>query len=228
MAKLVLLRHGQSVWNLSNRFTGWRDVDLSQQGIAEAHMAGQKLAATNIQFDVAYTSLLKRAINTLNIVLTEIDQLYLPEIKTWRLNERHYGSLQGLNKAETAQKYGEEQVYQWRRSYTIVPPLLNKNDPTAPWHDFRYRNVDPQILPLGESLAMTLQRVLPFWSDKIITQLRNNHNVLIVAHGNSLRALTKHIENISDDDIMQLELNTGTPIVYDISTDLVVNQKDLL
>lgn len=228
MAKLVLLRHGQSVWNLSNRFTGWRDVDLSPQGIAEAHTAGQKLAATNIQFDVAYTSLLKRAINTLNIVLTEIDQLYLPEIKTWRLNERHYGSLQGLNKTETAQKYGEEQVYQWRRSYATVPPLLSKDDPTAPWRDFRYRNVDPQVLPLGESLAMTLQRVLPFWSDEIIAQLRNNHNVLIVAHGNSLRALMKHIENISDDDIMQLELKTGTPVIYDISLDLVVNQKDLL
>lgn len=228
MTKLVLLRHGQSEWNLSNRFTGWSDVDLSSQGIQEAHAAGQKLAAAGIDFDIAYTSLLKRAINTLHIVLKTTAHEWLPEVKTWRLNERHYGSLQGLNKATTAEKYGTTQVQAWRRSYDVVPPLLTYDDPRAPWHDRRYYDVDPQLLPLGESLKMTLQRVLPFWSDVVVPQLRNNHNVLIVAHGNSLRALIKHIENISDEDIMQVELQTGVPIIYDITPDLVVNRKTLL
>ncbi|MDN6091112.1 MAG: 2,3-diphosphoglycerate-dependent phosphoglycerate mutase, partial [Lacticaseibacillus paracasei] len=206
MAKLVLIRHGQSEWNLSNQFTGWVDVDLSEKGVEEAKHAGQLVKQAGLEFDQAYTSVLTRAIKTLHYVLEESDQLWIPEMKTWRLNERHYGALQGLNKKETADKYGADQVHIWRRSYDVLPPLLKATDEGSAAKDRRYADLDPRIIPGGENLKVTLERVIPFWEDHIAPDLLAGKNVIIAAHGNSLRALTKYIENISDADIMNLEM----------------------
>ena len=228
MAKLVLIRHGQSEWNLSNQFTGWVDVDLSEKGVEEAKHAGQLVKQAGLEFDQAYTSVLTRAIKTLHYVLEESDQLWIPEMKTWRLNERHYGALQGLNKKETADKYGADQVHIWRRSYDVLPPLLKATDEGSSAKDRRYADLDPRIIPGGENLKVTLERVIPFWEDHIAPDLLAGKNVIIAAHGNSLRALTKYIENISDADIMNLEMATGEPVVYDFDEKLNVNSKNKL
>lgn len=228
MAKLVFIRHGQSAWNLSNQFTGWVDVDLSPEGVEQAKNAGLLLKEAGIEFDQAYTSVLTRAIKTLHYALEECGQLWIPEEKTWRLNERHYGALQGLNKAETAEKYGEEQVHIWRRSYDTLPPLLDANDEGSAAQDRRYAHLDPRAIPGGENLKVTLERVIPFWEDKIAPDLIDGKNVIIAAHGNSLRALTKYLENISDDDIMNLEMATGEPVVYDLDEKLQVQNKQKL
>ena len=228
MAKLVLIRHGQSEWNLSNQFTGWVDVDLSEKGVEEAKHAGQLVKQAGLEFDQANTSVLTRAIKTLHYVLEESDQLWIPEMKTWRLNERHYGALQGLNKKETADKYGADQVHIWRRSYDVLPPLLKATDEGSAAKDRRYADLDPRIIPGGENLKVTLERVIPFWEDHIAPDLLAGKNVIIAAHGNSLRALTKYIENISDADIMNLEMATGEPVVYDFDEKLNVNSKSKL
>ena len=228
MAKLVLIRHGQSEWNLSNQFTGWVDVDLSEKGVEEAKHAGQLVKQAGLEFDQAYTSVLTRAIKTLHYVLEESDQLWIPEMKTWRLNERHYGALQGLNKKETADKYGADQVHIWRRSYDVLQPLLKATDGGSAAKDRRYADLDPRIIPGGENLKVTLERVIPFWEDHIAPDLLAGKNVIIAAHGNSLRALTKYIENISDADIMNLEMATGEPVVYDFDEKLNVNSKNKL
>ncbi|CAM2838429.1 2,3-diphosphoglycerate-dependent phosphoglycerate mutase [Fructilactobacillus fructivorans] len=225
MAKLVFVRHGQSEWNLSNQFTGWVDVDLSEEGVKQAKNAGKLIAEAGIQFDQAYTSVLKRAIKTLDYVLDESDQLWIPVTKSWRLNERHYGALQGQNKAEAAEKFGKEQVHIWRRSYDVLPPLLDANDAGSAAKDRRYVDLDPKAIPGGENLKVTLERVIPFWQDHIAPKLLDNKNVIVAAHGNSLRALTKYIEGISDEDIMNVEIATGQPIVYDIDSDLNVLDK---
>ncbi len=201
MAKLVFIRHGQSEWNLENLFTGWVDVNLSEQGEREAKEAGRKLKEAGIEFDQAYTSVLTRAIKTLHFALEESGQLWIPETKSWRLNERHYGALQGKNKADAAEKYGDEQVHIWRRSYDVLPPLLDANDEGSAANDRRYAELDPRIIPGGENLKVTLERVIPFWEDNIAPDLLDGKNVIVAAHGNSLRALTKYIENISDEDI---------------------------
>lgn len=225
MVKLVFVRHGQSEWNALNQFTGWVDVDLSEQGVTEAKEAGQKIKDAGIAFDTAYTSVLKRAIKTCNFVLEESDQLFVPQIKSWRLNERHYGALQGLNKKETADKYGADQVQLWRRSYDTLPPLLAEEDPGSAVNDRRYANLDKRTIPGGENLKVTLERAIPFWEDHIAPDLLAGKTVLVAAHGNSLRALAKYIENISDDDIMGLEIPTGQPLVYELKDDLSVSQK---
>lgn len=228
MSKLVFIRHGQSEWNLKNLFTGWTDVNLSENGVAEAKEAGRKLKDAGIQLDQAYTSVLKRAIMTLHYALEESDQLWIPEVKSWRLNERHYGDLQGQNKAEAAEKFGEEQVHIWRRSYDVLPPMLSEDDPRSAAHDRRYANLDPNVIPGGENLKVTLERVMPFWEDHIAPDLLAGKNVIVAAHGNSLRALTKYLEGISDDDIINLEIPTGQPIVYDLDENLkVVDKKQL-
>ena len=228
MAKLVLIRHGQSEWNLSNQFTGWVDVDLSEKGVEEAKHAGELIKQAGLEFDQAYTSVLTRAIKTLHYGLEESGQLWIPEMKTWRLNERHYGALQGLNKKETADKYGADQVHIWRRSYDVLPPLLKATDEGSAAKDRRYADLDPRIIPGGENLKVTLERVIPFWEDHIAPDLLDGKNVVIAAHGNSLRALTKYIENISDADIMNLEMATGEPVVYDFDEKLNVNSKTKL
>ena len=228
MAKLVLIRHGQSEWNLSNQFTGWVDVDLSEKGVEEAKHAGELIKQAGLEFDQAYTSVLTRAIKTLHYVLEESGQLWIPEMKTWRLNERHYGALQGLNKKETADKYGADQVHIWRRSYDVLPPLLKATDEGSAAKDRRYADLDPRIIPGGENLKVTLERVIPCWEDHIAPDLLDGKNVVIAAHGNSLRALTKYIENISDADIMNLEMATGEPVVYDFDEKLNVNSKTKL
>lgn len=220
--KLVLVRHGQSEWNLQNKFTGWVDVDLSEKGYAEAKHAGEILKDHGLEFDKAYTSVLKRAIKTLNIILEETDQLWLPTVKSWRLNERHYGALQGLNKAETAEKYGDEKVHIWRRSYDTLPPLMNADDELSQMNDRRYLK---DVVPMAENLKITLERVMPIWQDQIEPDLRDGKNIIIAAHGNSLRALTKHLEGISDEDIMGLEIPTGSPIIYELDHDLKVIDK---
>ena len=212
MAKLVFIRHGQSEWNLENLFTGWVDVNLSEQGEREAKEAGHKLKEAGIEFDQAYTSVLTRAIKTLHFALEESGQLWIPETKSWRLNERHYGALQGKNKADAAEKYGDEQVHIWRRSYDVLPPLLDANDEGSAANDRRYAELDPRIIPGGENLKVTLERVIPFWEDNIAPDLLDGKNVIVAAHGNSLRALTKYIENISDEDIMDVEMATGQPV----------------
>ena len=228
MAKLVLIRHGQSEWNLSNQFTGWVDVNLSDKGVEEAKAAGRKIKEAGLEFDQAYTSVLTRAIKTLHFALEESDQLWIPETKTWRLNERHYGALQGQNKAEAAEKWGDEQVHIWRRSYDTLPPLLSADDEGSAAQDRRYANLDPRIVPGGENLKVTLERVIPFWEDHIAPDLLAGKNVIIAAHGNSLRALTKYIENISDDDIINLEMATGEPVVYTFNDKLEVQDKTKL
>lgn len=219
---LVLIRHGQSNWNLENRFTGWVDVDLSAEGIKEAKAAGTELKEKGMNFDVAYTSYLKRAIKTLNIVLEEVDQLYIPVKKSWRLNERHYGGLQGLNKAETAEKYGDEQVHLWRRSFDVAPPDLPEDSPMSVKNDPRYKDLKPEEMPLGENLKMTIERVLPYWESDISKDIAAGKDVIVTAHGNSLRGLIKHLMNISDEDILSLNLPTGKPLYFEMNKSLKV------
>jgi 2,3-bisphosphoglycerate-dependent phosphoglycerate mutase len=225
LIKMVFVRHGLSEWNMLNQFTGWIDVDLNEDGVKEAHEAGQKIKAAGIEFDIAYTSVLKRAIKTCHIILEEIDQLWIPEVKSWRLNERHYGKLQGLNKAKTAEKYGADQVQLWRRSYDTLPPLMEPTDPDAPTNDRRYASLQKRSIPMGENLKVTLERAVPFWQDQIAPALLEHKTVLVAAHGNSLRALAKYIENIPDNEIMELEIPTGKPLVYDLTDDLNVIRK---
>jgi 2,3-bisphosphoglycerate-dependent phosphoglycerate mutase len=220
MLRLVLLRHGESIWNKENRFTGWTDVDLSERGREEAREAGRLMAAEKYEFDVAYTSVLKRAIRTLWVALDELDMMWIPVHRSWRLNERHYGALQGLNKAETAAKYGDDQVKIWRRSYDTTPPPLTDEDPRHPLHDRRYADLKRQELPLTESLKDTVGRFLPCWHEVIAPDIKAGKRVLIVAHGNSLRALVKHLENISDEEIVELNIPTGIPRVYQLNDDL--------
>jgi len=220
MIKLVLLRHGESQWNLENRFTGWTDVDLTPKGIAEANEAARLLQEGGYTFDVAYTSLLKRAIRTLWITMDGMDLMWIPVHRNWRLNERHYGALQGLNKAETAAKYGDEQVLVWRRSYSIPPPFLTPEDERFPGRDRRYAGLSPEEIPLAESLQDTVARFLPYWHATIVPALRTGQRVLIAAHGNSLRALVKHLDNVSDEEIVGLNIPTGIPLVYELDGDL--------
>ena len=220
MLRLVLLRHGESIWNKENRFTGWTDVDLSEKGREEAHDSGRLMSAEKYEFDVAYTSVLKRAIRTLWIALDELDMMWIPVHRSWRLNERHYGGLQGLNKAETAAKYGEEQVKIWRRSYDTPPPSLTYEDPRHPSHDRRYENLKRSERPLTESLKDTVARFLPYWHEVIAPEIKAGKRVLIVAHGNSLRALVKYLENIPDDKIVELNIPTGIPLIYSLNEDL--------
>jgi 2,3-bisphosphoglycerate-dependent phosphoglycerate mutase len=220
MHTLVLLRHGESTWNKENRFTGWVDVDLSEKGLAEARTAGQRLKADGFTFDLAFSSVLKRAIRTLWIVQDELDLLWLPVQRSWRLNERHYGALQGLNKAETAAKHGEAQVKRWRRSYDIRPPALTRDDPQFPGRDRRYASLDARDLPLTECLKDTVERFLPYWHDTIGPAIRGGQRVIIAAHGNSLRALVKYLDGISDADIVELNIPTGMPLVYELDADL--------
>lgn len=218
--KLVLLRHGESQWNKENRFTGWHDVDLSEKGIGEARNGGKLLKEAGYEFDVAYTSVLKRAIRTLWLTLDEMDLMWIPVLRHWKLNERHYGALQGLNKAETAQKHGEEQVLVWRRSYDICPPELEKSDERYPGHDRRYEFLAQEDLPLTESLATTVDRVIPYYENVIKPQIKEGKRVIIAAHGNSLRALVKHLDQISNEDILKLNIPTGMPLVYELDEDL--------
>lgn len=220
MYKVVLLRHGQSTWNLENRFTGWTDVGLTEQGIQEAMRAGQRLREAGYTFDVAFTSVLRRAIKTLWIVLEEMGLEWIPVYRSWRLNERHYGALQGLNKSEMAAKYGEQQVKLWRRSYDVPPPPLNWDDSRHPRFDRRYAHLDPKILPACESLKDTLERVLPYWHETIVPIIRAGQRVLISAHGNSLRALVKYLDGISDEEIVELNIPTGIPLVYELDAEL--------
>ncbi len=220
MHKLVLLRHGESTWNKENRFTGWTDVDLSEQGIGEAGAAGALLKAEGYEFDRAYTSVLKRAIRTLWIALDRMDRMWLPVAPHWRLNERHYGALQGLNKAETAAKFGDRQVLVWRRSYDTPPPSLQAADPRNASHDPRYAGLDPADVPLTECLKDTVARVLPYWNSEISPRILAAERVLIVAHGNSLRALVKHLDKVSDEDIIGLNIPTGVPLVYELDAAL--------
>ena len=215
-AKLVLLRHGESAWNRENRFTGWTDVDLDSAGVEEAHVAAEELKAAGFVFDLAFTSVLKRAIRTLWITLDTLNLMWIPVQCSWRLNERHYGALQGLNKADTAKKYGAEQVRLWRRSYDVRPPMLPDDDPRHPRLDPRYASVDPSLLPSTECLKDTLKRVLPYWNRVIIPEIKKGRKILIVAHGNSLRALVKHLDSISDQDIPELNIPTGIPLVYEL------------
>jgi 2,3-bisphosphoglycerate-dependent phosphoglycerate mutase len=218
--KLLFLRHGQSIWNLENLFTGWVDVDLSEQGRHEAQDAGRLLQAEGIEFDVTFTSVLKRAIRTHDIVLDEMDQMWLPVERTWRLNERHYGALQGLNKAQTVERHGADQVKVWRRSYDIPPPALPDTDPGHPRFDRRYAGVPRSELPSAESLKDTLARVLPFWNARIAPELRAGHNVLVTAHGNSLRALVKMLDDMTDAAIVELNIPTGVPLLYELDAGL--------
>jgi 2,3-bisphosphoglycerate-dependent phosphoglycerate mutase len=220
MYKVVLLRHGESTWNMENRFTGWTDVDLSERGVAEAHRGAQLLKAEGYLFDLAFTSVLKRAVRTLWIALDEMDLMWIPVQHSWRLNERHYGALQGLNKAETAAKYGDAQVKIWRRSYDIQPPALTADDPRWPGRDPRYRDLAPQDIPLTECLKDTVARFLPYWHEAIAPTVKSGSRVIIAAHGNSLRALVKYLDNISDDDIVELNIPTGVPLVYELDADL--------
>ncbi len=220
MTKIILLRHGESVWNLENRFTGWTDVDLSERGLKEAHEAGKTLLAEGYVFDVAFTSVLKRAIRTLWIVMDEMDLMWVPVERCWRLNERHYGALQGFNKADTAEKYGMEQVHLWRRSYDVPPPELEETDPRHPGRDPRYANLEKKDIPASESLKTTLDRVLPYWHETIAPTVAQGKRVLLAAHGNSLRALVKYLDNIPDEEIVGLNIPTGIPLVYELDGDL--------
>lgn len=220
MKTLVLLRHGESDWNRENRFTGWTDVDLSEKGVQEGIAAGQQMKQDGYTFDVVFTSVLKRAIKTMNLALEQMDLLWVPVEKSWRLNERHYGALQGLNKAETAEKHGMEQTNVWRRSYDIPPPPLTPDDERYPGHDPRYAALTPEELPLTECLKDTVERFLPYWHETIAPVVKSGQRVLIAAHGNSLRALVKYLDNVSDDDIVGLNIPTGIPLVYELDDDL--------
>ena len=220
MHKLVLIRHGESTWNLENRFTGWTDVDLTETGVEQAKQAGRLLKAEGYDFDVAYTSVLKRATRTLWHTLDELDRTWLPVVHSWRLNERHYGGLQGLNKGETAKKYGDEQVLVWRRSYDTPPPVLEANDPRSERGDIRYAKLQPEQIPLTECLKDTVARVLPFWNESMAPAMRAGRRVLVSAHGNSMRALVKYLDGISDRDIVSLNIPNGIPLVYELDDDL--------
>jgi len=220
MIKLVLLRHGESAWNLENRFTGWTDVGLSDKGLKEAETAGQVLKKEGFVFDVAYTSVLKRAIKTLWITLEQMDLMWIPVYNTWRLNERHYGALQGLNKMETVEKFGDQQVQVWRRSYDVPPPALTKDDQRYPGNDQRYLDLKTREIPLTESLKDTVARFLPYWHETIVPALQEEQRVIIAAHGNSLRALVKYLDNVSEEEITQLNIPTGIPLVYELDDQL--------
>lgn len=220
MYKLVLVRHGESLWNKENRFTGWIDIDLSERGVEEAKKAGKVLRQEGYGFDIAFTSVLKRAIRTLWIILDEMDLMWIPVVKSWRLNERHYGALQGLNKKEMAQKHGEEQVHIWRRSYDVRPPILEVTDPLFPGKDPRYKGISAGLLPQAECLKDTVERVVPYFEGVIAPEIKDGKRILIVAHGNSIRGLVKYLDNISDKDIVELNIPTGIPLVYELDTDL--------
>ena len=220
MYKLVLIRHGESTWNLENRFTGWTDVDLTPTGVEQAKASGRLLKAEGYDFDLCYTSVLKRATHTLWHCLDQMDRTWLPVVHSWRLNERHYGALQGLNKAETAKKFGDEQVMLWRRSYDVPPPALEAGDPRSERGDVRYARLDPAQVPLTECLADTVVRVLPFWNESIAPAIRAGRRVLVAAHGNSIRALVKHLDGISDSDIVGLNIPNGIPLVYELDAQL--------
>lgn len=222
MTKIVFLRHGLSTWNVENRFTGWTDIDLAPQGIDEAREAGRLLKHYGFEFDCMFTSVLKRAIRTLWLVQDTMDCMWLPVVKEWRLNERHYGALQGLNKAETAQQYGDAQVHEWRRSYGVQPPPLPETDPRLPWRDRRYDGIDPGRLPRTESLADTMVRTAACWNDSILPRVEAGQRTLLVAHGNSIRALVKLLENLDDDEIMGVEIPTGVPLVYEFDSKMKV------
>ncbi len=224
MKKIILLRHGESIWNKKNIFTGWTDINLSDQGIKEAKQAGILLKKKNIQFNNAYTSYLKRSINTLWYILNEMDLLWIKVTKTWKLNERHYGNLQGLNKDKITQIHGEKMVMEWRRSYNICPPKINIKDPRYPGNEKKYYNLKKKEIPLGESLLDTFNRVIPYWINNIYKKNKNN-NILIVAHGNSLRALIKYIENISDENISNIDIPTGKPLIYEFKNEKIINKK---
>jgi 2,3-bisphosphoglycerate-dependent phosphoglycerate mutase len=215
--KLILIRHGESQWNKLNKFTGWEDIDLSSQGEKEAKNAARLLSLKEFTFDLAYTSMLKRAIHTLWFILKDLNRSWIPINKSWRLNERHYGALQGLNKLDTIQKYGQEQVKQWRRSFTTMPPKVNTSDRRFPGNDTRYSNVKLNQLPVSESLELTVNRVIPYWQKTIFPSLKKNKKIIIVAHGNSLRALIKYLDNIDNNKILELEIPTGIPIVYEFN-----------
>lgn len=225
MPKLILCRHGQSVWNAENLFTGWADVDLSEQGENEAITSGKKLKAQGIEIDIVYTSLLERAIKTTYHLLNESNQLFIPIIKSWRLNERHYGGLQGLNKDDARKKFGEDQVHIWRRSYDVAPPKQDEAQRESYLNDRKYEHLDRRVMPESESLKDTLVRVIPYWNDQISQQLLDGKTVLVSAHGNSLRALIKYLENVSDEDIVGYEIKTGAPLIYEITDDLQVIDK---
>jgi len=220
MYKVVLLRHGESVWNKENLFTGWTDVDLSEKGVEEAHTAAKLLSEGGFTFDIAFTSVLKRAIRTLWIVLEDMDLMWIPVVRSWRLNERHYGDLQGLNKAQTAAKFGEEQVHVWRRSYDTPPPALSRDDERYPGKDRRYAHMPTDEVPLTECLKDTVERFLPYWVDAIVPAIKEGKKVIIAAHGNSLRALVKYLDNISDEEIPGLNIPTGVPLVYELDQDM--------
>ncbi|MDY0393829.1 2,3-diphosphoglycerate-dependent phosphoglycerate mutase [Virgibacillus halophilus] len=226
--KLTIVRHGQSVFNQSNTFTGWEDADLTDKGIEEAKEAGRKLQKHGLTFDIAFTSVLTRAMKTLYYILEETNQLWIPVEKSWRLNERHYGALQRLNKAETAEKYGEEQVHQWRRSYDVLPPLLEEDDERQATKERRYALLDQKAIPSGENLKLTLERVTPYWMDTIAPQIKQGKHVIIAAHGNSIRALVKHLENLSDEDIVNVEIPTGIPLIYELDENLHPTNKYFL
>jgi 2,3-bisphosphoglycerate-dependent phosphoglycerate mutase len=220
MTRIVLLRHGESEWNLENRFTGWTDVGLSEKGVKEAERAGGILKEEGYVFDLAFTSLLRRAVATLWVVLDRMDIMWIPEIKSWRLNERHYGALQGLNKAETAKAYGEEQVHLWRRSYDVPPPALELSDPRYPGRELKYLDMPAEEIPRAESLKDTVARFLPYWHGEIVPRIREGKKIIIVAHGNSLRALVKYLDGISESEIPDLNIPTGVPLVYELDDDL--------
>jgi 2,3-bisphosphoglycerate-dependent phosphoglycerate mutase len=220
MYKIVLVRHGESVWNKENLFTGWTDVDLSEKGRAEAKTGGELLKAEGFVFDLAFTSVLKRAIRTLWIIMDEMDLMWIPVINAWQLNERHYGALQGLNKAQTAAQYGDDQVLIWRRSYDIPPPVLEKTDPRYPGFDPRYASLAPEELPLTESLKETVARVIPYWHAQVVPEIVAGKRIIIAAHGNSLRALVKYLDGVSDEAIVKLNIPTGVPLVYELDADL--------
>ena len=220
MHTLVLIRHGESVWNKENRFTGWKDVPLSEKGHEEAKEAGRLLLDEGFEFDIAYTSVLRRAIRTLWYIMEEMDQMWIPVHRSWKLNERHYGALQGLNKAETAAQHGEDQVKIWRRSYDTPPPALEKSDERWPGHDPRYANLSDREIPCTECLKDTVERVVPYWNNELAPKIRSGHRLIVAAHGNSLRALVKHLDGISDDDIVGVNIPTGMPLVYELDNDL--------
>jgi 2,3-bisphosphoglycerate-dependent phosphoglycerate mutase len=220
MQKLVLLRHGESIWNKENRFTGWTDVDLSEEGVQQAKRAGELLKKHDYNFDAGFTSLLKRSIKTLHIVLDELDLLWIPVQKSWRLNERFYGALQGLNKEETLAKYGEEQVQKWRRDPHELPPAITVEDDRYPGKDLRYKDLTQRELPLTENLSQTMDRVLPYWNEFIIPAIRKNQKVIVCAHGNSLRALIQYIDHLSDEEVTQLDIPTATPLIYELDDEL--------
>jgi 2,3-bisphosphoglycerate-dependent phosphoglycerate mutase len=228
MYKLVLIRHGESTWNLENRFTGWTDVELTPTGVAQAKEAGRLIKAAGLDFDVAYTSVLKRAIWTLWYALDEMDRTWLPVVNDWRLNERHYGALQGLNKAETAKQYGDEQVLIWRRSYDTPPPVLDPADPRGQRSDLRYAKLAPEQIPLTECLKDTVARVMPCWTDVLAPAIRSGQRIVIAAHGNSIRALVKYLDGISDADIVGLNIPNGVPLVYELDADLRPIRRDYL